>query len=212
MITKGSFRILATGFIHSRSQSVITWTTNMNINATNQAQVTLIRLLCTYKRTESVRLRAQLNPIKAIVRLCSSIGKLQLSDYSWLWENRFIGQFTSGPCYFSDSLMSRLNRDMEAKGTMALIGLSCAWKQIDWFNMNLLQNLLIKIETFWWKHWIPFLYNFTFYFWFNNFFWFLSLYLLLFLTHYLTSKQCSMCVCHMCMTYVIYVGECHYLW
>ena len=115
MITKGSFRILATGFIHSRSQSVITWTTNMNINATNQAQVTLIRLLCTYKRTESVRLRAQLNPIKAIVRLCSSIGKLQLSDYSWLWEYRFIGQFTSGPCYFSDSLMSRLNRDMEEK-------------------------------------------------------------------------------------------------
>ena len=45
----------------------------------------------------SVRLHAQLNPIKAIVGLCSSIGQLQLSEYTWRCENRFIGRSMSCP-------------------------------------------------------------------------------------------------------------------
>ena len=39
-----------------------------------------------------VRLHAQLNPIKAIVRICSAIGHLQLSEYTWRWVIRFIGR------------------------------------------------------------------------------------------------------------------------
>ena len=35
------------------------------------------------KLKSTVCLHAQLNPIKAIVRLCSSIGQLQLSEYTW---------------------------------------------------------------------------------------------------------------------------------
>ena len=50
---------------------------------------------CFKKR--SVRLHAQLNSIKAIARLCSSIGQLQLSAYKWRWVNRFIGQSVSCP-------------------------------------------------------------------------------------------------------------------
>ena len=46
---------------------------------------------------ESVRLHAQLNSIKAIVRLCSTIGQLQLSVYTWRWVNRFIGWSMSYP-------------------------------------------------------------------------------------------------------------------
>ena len=38
----------------------------------------------------SVRLHAYLYLIKAILRLCSSNGQLQLSDFTWRWENRFI--------------------------------------------------------------------------------------------------------------------------
>ena len=45
----------------------------------------LFALLCCLRReqmNQSVRWHAQLNLIKAIVRLCSSIGQLQLSDYT----------------------------------------------------------------------------------------------------------------------------------
>ena len=40
---------------------------------------------------------AQLNPIKPIVWICSTIGQLQLSEYTWWWVNRFIGRNMS--CY-----------------------------------------------------------------------------------------------------------------
>ena len=45
----------------------------------------------------SVRLHTQLNPIKAIVRQCSSIEQLQLSEYTWRWESWFIGRSMSCP-------------------------------------------------------------------------------------------------------------------
>ena len=47
-------------------------------------------------RLHSVRLHAQLNLIKTIVRLCSSI-KQQLSEYTWRQNNRFIGRSISYP-------------------------------------------------------------------------------------------------------------------
>ena len=47
--------------------------------------------------THSVRLHAQLNPIKAIVWLCSTIGQLQLSGSTWRLVNRFIGWSVSCP-------------------------------------------------------------------------------------------------------------------
>ena len=45
----------------------------------------------------SVRLHAQLSRITVIVRLCYSIGQLQLSEYTCLWENQIIGWSVSYP-------------------------------------------------------------------------------------------------------------------
>ena len=42
------------------------------------------------REKHSCSLHAQLNPIKAIVQLCSSIGQQQLSDYTWQGENRVL--------------------------------------------------------------------------------------------------------------------------
>ena len=45
--------------------------------------------------TQSVHLHEQLNLVKAIARLCSAIGQLQLSSSTWRQVNRFIGRSMS---------------------------------------------------------------------------------------------------------------------
>ena len=50
-----------------------------------------------HRNTYSVRLHAQLNQIKAIARLCSAIGQLQLSGSTRRRVNRFIGRSMSDP-------------------------------------------------------------------------------------------------------------------
>ena len=46
-----------------------------------------------HQGSQSVRLHAQLSRITAVVRLCYSIGHLQLSEYTYWWENQIIGQY-----------------------------------------------------------------------------------------------------------------------
>ena len=47
--------------------------------------------------SHSVCLHAKLNQIKAIIWLCSSIGQLELSEYTWRWEHPLIGRNMSCP-------------------------------------------------------------------------------------------------------------------